>query len=58
MLQDMRMARTHIHLQSFIIEDDKVGNEFKEVLIAKAREGLEVRMMFDGFGGRHLGRKF
>lgn len=58
MLEEMRGARTHIHLQSFIIEDDKVGNAFKEVLVAKAREGVEVRMMFDGFGGRHLGRKF
>ena len=54
MLEAMRGARTHIHLQSFIIEDDRVGNAFKEVLMAKAREGVEVRMMYDGFGGRHL----
>ena len=52
MLEAMRGARTHIHLQSFIIEDDRVGNAFKEVLMAKAREGVEVRMMYDGFGGR------
>lgn len=58
MLDAMRSAKAHIHLQSFIIEDDKVGNAFKDVLVAKAREGLEVRMMYDGFGGRHLGRKF
>ena len=43
MLEAMRNARTHIHLQSFIIEDDRVGNAFKDVLMAKAREGLEVR---------------
>ena len=58
MLDAMRSARTHIHLQSFIIEDDNVGNAFKEVLMAKAREGVEVRMMYDGFGGRHLGKTF
>ena len=58
MLEAMRGARTHIHLQSFIIEDDRVGNAFKEVLMAKAREGVEVRMMYDGFGGRRLGKKF
>ena len=58
MLEAMRGAKTHIHLQSFIIEDDRVGNAFKEVLMAKAREGVEVRMMYDGFGGRHLGKKF
>lgn len=58
MLEAMKGAKTHIHLQSFIIEDDRVGNAFKDVLISKAREGLEVRMMFDGFGGRHLGKNF
>ena len=58
MLEAMRGAKTHIHLQSFIIEDDRVGNAFKEVLMAKAREGVEVRMMYDGFGGRRLGKKF
>ena len=26
--------------------------------MAKAREGVEVRMMYDGFGGRRLGKKF
>ena len=58
MLEAMKGAKTHIHLQSFIIEDDKVGNAFKDVLIEKAKEGVEVRVMFDGFGGRHLGKKF
>ncbi|HIZ87840.1 MAG TPA: cardiolipin synthase [Candidatus Coprenecus pullistercoris] len=58
MLDDIKSARTHVHLQSFIIEDDRIGNAFKEALAAKAREGVEVRMMYDGFGGRHLGKKF
>ena len=58
MLDAMRSAKTHIHLQSFIIEDDKVGQQFKDVLIAKAKEGVEVRMMYDGFGGRKLSRRF
>lgn len=58
MLEAMRSAKTHIHLQSFIIEDDKVGHQFKDILIAKAREGVEVRMMYDGFGGRKLSRRF
>lgn len=58
MLDAMRHAKAHIHLQSFIIEDGNVGRQFKDVLVAKAREGVEVRMMYDGFGGRKLSRKF
>lgn len=58
MLEAIKGATRHIHLQSYIIEDDKVGNEFKDALIQKAREGLEVRVMFDGFGSRKLKKGF
>lgn len=51
-------AKQHVHLQSFIIEDDRVGNMFKDLLIKKAYEGVEVRLMFDGVGGRFLSKKF
>lgn len=58
MMREMRKAKQHIHLQSFILEDDATGQQFKEIMIAKAKEGVEVRLMFDGFGGRKLGRKY
>ncbi len=58
MLEEMDNAKEHIHLQSFIIEDDKVGNYLKDLLIRKAKEGVEVRMMFDGYGGRKLKKNF
>ncbi len=51
-------ASEHIHLQSFILEDDEIGNKFKNLLITKAKEGLEVRLIYDGFGSRFLKRKF
>ena len=58
MADAIRGAREHVHLQSFILENDKVGNYFKDLLIEKARAGVEVRLMFDGFGGRHLGKRY
>lgn len=58
MCQAMEEARHHIHLQSFIIEDDRTGRRFKEILIRKAKAGVEVRLMFDGFGSRNLGKEF
>ncbi len=58
MLQAMEGAVSHIHLQSFIIENDKVGNCLRDLLIRKAKEGVEVRMMFDGYGGRKLNNAF
>lgn len=58
MLDAIKGAQKHIHLQSYIIEDDEVGREFKNALIQKALEGIEVRLMFDGFGSRKLSKDF
>lgn len=58
MFEAIKGATKHIHLQSYIIEDDQVGGEFKNALIAKAQEGVEVRLMYDGFGSRKLNKKF
>lgn len=58
MLYAMEQAKEHIHLQSFIVEDDTIGNIFKDMMIKKAKEGVEVRFMYDGFGGRKLGNSF
>lgn len=43
-------AKEHIHLQSYIIVNDQTGDKFKELLIKKAKEGLEVRVMYDSVG--------
>lgn len=50
----MQQARHHIHLEYYIFEDDHIGNRIKEVLMAKAREGVAVRMIYDGFGSAGL----
>lgn len=43
-------AREHIHLQFYIFEDDKVGYRLREALMAKARQGIEVRVLYDSVG--------
>lgn len=50
MLQAIRSATHHIHLQSFIIRPDETGRKFLDALKAKAQEGVKVRLMFDRFG--------
>ncbi len=44
---DMERARHHIHFEFFKIESDEVGRDISEVLIRKAQEGVEVRVMYD-----------
>jgi cardiolipin synthase len=44
-------AREHIHFESYIIHADETGNRFADALIAKAREGVRVRLLYDWLGG-------
>ncbi len=50
MLEAIRQARHHIHLQSFIIRNDAIGRKFLNLLARKAREGVTVRVLYDRFG--------
>lgn len=58
MFNDMRSAKHHLHVEFYIIDDDKIGNEFKRILIEKAKEGVEVRLCFDDVGSRKLPNRF
>jgi len=51
-------ATHHIHLEYYIIENDRTGNELKELLIKKCMEGIEVRVIVDDVGSWGLNRKF
>lgn len=50
LLRDIAAARHHIHLDIYIFEDDPLGNLIADALIAKAREGVEVRIIYDDVG--------
>ena len=50
LLEQMRLARHHIHLQTYIMEDDTLGRKVAEVLMERARQGVEVRLIYDDVG--------
>lgn len=54
----LNSAKHHIHLQYYIYENDFIGNKIKDILIRKAREGVEVRFIYDAFGSRSIRKKF
>src|SRR5512142_1846366 len=49
-LDALGSAKKSIHFESYIIREDSVGNQFAEVLAAKAREGIRVRVIYDWLG--------
>lgn len=49
-LADLQKATHHIHLDYYIIEADKIGNEIAAILIDKASQGVQVRLIYDDVG--------
>src|SRR5690242_13279179 len=59
LMDDMRHARHSIHLQYFIWGADPFTEQLKDILTAKARAGVEVRLLYDPVGSRaHLTRAY
>lgn len=58
MLKAIRSARHHIHFSTYIFRDDPTGRTFREELIRKAREGVQVRLLYDGIGSIKIKRSF
>jgi cardiolipin synthase A/B len=50
-LEAIQSARQVIHFESYIIHDDAIGHRFSDALIAKARDGVRVRVLYDWLGG-------
>ena len=51
-------ARHHVHLEYYIWEPDETGRRLRDAIVAKAREGVEVRFLYDSFGSFFLKRRF
>ncbi|MDB4867259.1 MAG: cls [Cohnella sp.] len=58
MLEAIRAAQHHIHFSSYIIRDDETGRLFREELIRKARNGVQVRLLYDGIGSIKLKQSY
>jgi cardiolipin synthase len=54
MLAAIRQARHHVHLQKFIFQPDATGDEFLAALTEKAKQGVEVRLLYDAVGSHRL----
>lgn len=53
-LEALRNATHHIHIEYYIYEDDEIGRAIEEIMIEKAKEGIEVRFIYDDFGSASI----
>lgn len=58
LMDAIRGAQHHIHIEYYIIEDDEVGRAFRDLLMEKAKSGVEVRLIYDSVGSAGLKRRF
>lgn len=58
LIMDMQKATNHIHMQYYIMRSDELGQRLAEVLIKKANEGVDVRVLYDAMGSRSLKKSY
>lgn len=54
---ELDKATEYIHIQYYIIKPDEVFEKIEKVLARKAKEGVEVRILYDSMGCRYMKRK-
>ena len=52
LFKDLEAATQHIHVEYYILKDDKIGTRFLELLLKKADEGVQVKLSYDDVGSK------
>jgi len=56
LFNSLENAKDHIHMEYYIIRNDDLGNKLFDILSKKAKEGVEVRLLYDSVGGRQISK--
>jgi len=57
-IEQLKRARHHIHLEYYIVRHDHIGQEIKNILIEKVRQGVKVRFLYDAVGSWQLSNSY
>ena len=58
MFAAIRKARHHVNVETYIIEDDEVGRDFTDLLIATRKKGVRVNVIYDSVGSLNTPKEF
>ena len=50
MLNELKTAKTSIHMEYFIWKSDHLGQRIKDILVERASAGVQIKLIFDGLG--------
>lgn len=54
MKDDLRNSKSYIHMEYYVLELDGLGTEIIDILEEKAKEGLEVKLLYDAVGSKSV----
>ncbi len=57
-IEQLKKARHHIHMEYYIVRHDRIGQEIKNLLIEKAHQGVKVRFLYDAVGSWQLSKSY
>lgn len=57
-IEDIEAAQKSIHIEFYTFYNDRIGNEILDLLVKKAQQGVEVRVIYDSWGSMGTTRKF
>jgi cardiolipin synthase len=49
-LDDLKNAEKSIYFETYKLRDDVIGNEITKILVQKVKQGIEVKLLIDGYG--------
>ncbi|MFK4566741.1 cardiolipin synthase [Enterococcus sp. UD-01] len=58
LIEDIRQAKDHIHMEYYIYRGDNLGKEIRKELVAAAKRGVKVRLLLDAWGSTQVNMKF
>ncbi len=50
MFEAIREAKHHVNLETYILDDDEIGERFSDLLLKKRAQGVRVNLIYDSFG--------
>jgi len=58
LFEEISNAKRFVHLEMYIIRKDEIGKKLAHELVVKAKEGVEVKLLYDAVGCSKLPRNF
>src|SRR5512139_1061656 len=58
MFAAIREAQDHVNVESYIIEDDEVGQRFADLLVDRQIHGVQVNLIYDSVGALNTPKAF